>query len=285
VGLGVWAFVVEPSMLVVRRVTIEIPQWRGAPLTLAVASDLHVGSPWCRIGKLRRVVRALNDAHADAVILLGDYVVQDVIGGTFIPPERIAAELRALRGPVLAVIGNHDDWYDGAAVTAALQRAGITVLRDESVDRGAYVVAGITDAWTGRHDIARALAGVRADAPVILLTHNPDVFPQVPPRVALTLAGHTHGGQVNLPLLGRLIVPSRYGSRYAAGHVVEDGRHLFVTTGVGTSIIPVRFRVRPEVVILTIRSRLGAKSDHRVGQVFDPRCTAAPPRCTCTPAV
>jgi hypothetical protein len=163
-----------------------------------------------------------------------------------VPPEQIAAELRALRGPTYAVLGNHDGWLDAQRVDAALRGAGIVVLKDQS----SGIFAGITDLWTGSHDVTRALAG--AHQPVILLTHSPDVFPQVPSRVTLTLAAHTHGGQVNLPLLGRLIVPSRYGSRYAAGHVVEGGKHLFVTTGVGTSIIPVRFRVPPEVVVLTV---------------------------------
>ncbi|MEK6372125.1 MAG: metallophosphoesterase [Acidobacteriota bacterium] len=251
--LAIWSFGIEPASLVVRHETLHLPNWRGAPLTIAIASDLHVGSPWCRIGKLRRVVRELNAAHADATILLGDYVVQGVAGGRFIAPETIAFELRALRGPTYAVLGNHDGWYDARAVDAALKGADIFVLNDESADAGQIAFAGVTDFWTGKHDVARALSGVQEGRPVILLTHSPDVFPQVPARVALTLAGHTHGGQVNLPLLGRLVVPSRYGSRYAAGHIVEGGRHLFVTTGVGTGIIPVRFRVPPEVVILTIR--------------------------------
>jgi predicted MPP superfamily phosphohydrolase len=253
-ALAIWTCVIEPASLRVHRETLRVPGWRGAPLTLAIASDLHVGSPWCHIGKLRRVVNELNAAHADATVLLGDYVVQDVAGGRFIAPDRIARELRRLNGPVYAVLGNHDAWYDARAVDAALKGAGITVLNDQSTDRGAFAFAGVTDFWTGKHDVARALAGVREGEPVIVLTHNPDVFPQIPPRVALTLAGHTHGGQVDLPLLGRLIVPSQYGSRYAAGHIVEGGKHLFVTTGVGTSIIPVRFRVPPEVVILTITS-------------------------------
>jgi predicted MPP superfamily phosphohydrolase len=85
---------------------------------------------------------------------------------------------------------------------------------------------------------------------VLIATHNPDLFPSVPERVALTLAGHTHGGQVYIPFIGRLIVPSRYGERFAIGHVVEGGRHLFVTPGVGTSIVPVRFLVPPEVSVL-----------------------------------
>jgi predicted MPP superfamily phosphohydrolase len=87
------------------------------------------------------------------------------------------------------------------------------------------------------------------------LTHNPDIFPDIPARVALTVAAHTHGGQVNLPIVGRLIVPSRFGQKYAAGHVQEAGKQLFVTTGIGTSIIPVRFRVPPEFVVLTLNSR------------------------------
>jgi predicted MPP superfamily phosphohydrolase len=93
---------------------------------------------------------------------------------------------------------------------------------------------------------------VKDDAPVILMTHNPDVFPLVPERVALTLAGHTHGGQVRLPFVGAPVIPSRFGRRFAAGHVVEGGRHLFVATGVGTSILPVRFRVPPAVAVLTL---------------------------------
>ena len=254
VFLAVWSFGIEPASLTVRRETLRLETWRGPPLTLAVASDLHVGAPWCGVRKLRRVVDEINAVHADAIVLLGDYVIQGVIGGRFVPPAAIANELRRLRAPrgVYAVLGNHDYWYDAPAVDAALRSAGIIVLNDESVRVQDFALAGVTDFQEGKHDIARALAGIPEGERVIVLTHSPDLFPQIPARVALTLAGHTHGGQVNLPLLGRLVVPSRYGSRYAAGHVVEGGRHLFVTTGVGTSIIPVRFRVPPEVVVLTI---------------------------------
>jgi hypothetical protein len=110
----------------------------------------------------------------------------------------------------------------------------------------------VSDVRTRPAAIARALAPVPEGAPVIVLTHNPDLFVRVPPRVLLTLAGHTHGGQVNLPVLGRLIVPSRFGERYAIGHVHEDGRDLFVSPGIGTSIVPVRFRVPPEISVLTV---------------------------------
>jgi len=116
-------------------------------------------------------------------------------------------------------------------------------------------VAGIGDKWEGKPDIASTLARLaRVDntAPIIVFTHNPDIFPSIPSKVALTIAGHTHGGQVSAPIIGRPIVPSDFGERYAAGHIVEGVKHLFVTSGIGTSILPVRFRVPPEISLLTI---------------------------------
>ena len=114
---------------------------------------------------------------------------------------------------------------------------------------------GIGDILDGHNDVPKAMGGVPEGAPALVFMHNPDVFPRVPSRVSLTIAGHTHGGQVYIPFLGRPIVPSEYGERYAIGHVVEDGRHLFVSPGLGTSILPVRFLVPPEVSIVTLRAR------------------------------
>jgi len=269
-ALVVWAFWLEPASITVRHVRLEIPSWHveHRDMKIAVLTDLHVGSPHMGLDKLRRIVEHTNDEHPDLVLLLGDYVIggrkdEDgerggVVGGTFIQPEPIAAELKRLRAPlgVFAVLGNHDWWFDGERVGAALKGAGITVLenqamRIESNGQGFWLV-GVADLWTRQPDIAGALGQVNGDDPVILLTHNPDIFPDVPPRVSLTLAGHTHGGQVNLPLVGRPVVPSKFGQRYAMGHVVEQGRHLFVSGGIGTSIVPVRFRVPPEIIVLTL---------------------------------
>jgi predicted MPP superfamily phosphohydrolase len=98
------------------------------------------------------------------------------------------------------------------------------------------------------------LAQVRTDDPVLLLVHEPDIFPRVPDRVALTLAGHTHGGQIRLPFIWPAFVPSKFGKRFAYGHIVEDGRHMIVSGGLGTSVVPARLGVPPEVV----RIELGA---------------------------
>ena len=258
---GIRACWLEPASLRVEEERITL-RWsaRGA-IRIAILTDLHVGSPFNGLPKLREIVDRTNAARPDLICILGDLVIQGVLGGSFVPPEQTAAELGRLRAPagVVGVLGNHDAWLNHARVRDALERQGIPVVEDTAVRRetvaGPLWIAGISDLWTGKHDLEAALSAVKADgAPIILLTHNPDMFPLVPARVALTLAGHTHGGQARFPFLGRPIVPSRFGQRFAAGHVIEGGRHMFVATGLGTSIIPVRFRVPPAVTVLTLES-------------------------------
>lgn len=260
-ALGLWAFWIEPAWLTTHTFTVQIPQWRPEHrgLKVAILTDLHIGSPHTGIEKLNQVVNRTNNEHPDLVVILGDLVIQEVVGGHFIEPEPIAEVLKHLKAPlgVIAVLGNHDWLYDGPRIKRALRGAGIAVLENNAhlvqYKGKSFWVVGIADLWTRKPDIEGGLHQVENNDPVLLITHNPDIFPDVPQRVSLTLAGHTHGGQVNLPLAGRLVVPSKYGQRYAMGHIVEDGRHLFVGGGVGTSILPVRFRVPPEVVILTLQ--------------------------------
>ncbi len=256
-----WGFWWEPDRLEVRRVTLALPGWPlgHAPLTMAVMSDLHAGSPHIDAAKIVRVVETVNAVRPDLVLLLGDYVIHGVVGGSRMGPAEIGGLLAGLQAPlgVYAVLGNHD-WWDGAvAIRRALTRAGAAVIDNEAhrIDRpaGDFWLLGIGDAWEGSPKIDESLAGIRDGLPVFAFTHNPDLFPAIPARVTLTLAGHTHGGQVAIPLLGRPVVPSKFGERFAYGHIVEDNRHLYVTGGLGTSILPVRFRVPPEVVVLTIQ--------------------------------
>ena len=248
-------------MLVVRHLHMELPGWKSE-LRIAVLSDLHVGSPHVGLDKLRTIVERTNAENPALIVLLGDFVIGGpnqrggVRGGGFIEPEPIAEELKKLRAPlgVFAVLGNHDWWYDGERVGRALTDAGIPVLENRAVHVGPIWLGGIADYWTRDPDIAGTLRQVTDHVdnsdPVVFITHNPDIFPDVPARVSLTLAAHTHGGQVKLPIIGTIITTSKLG--YNAGEYVERGRHLFVTTGIGTSILPVRFGVPPEIVILTI---------------------------------
>jgi predicted MPP superfamily phosphohydrolase len=137
-----------------------------------------------------------------------------------------------------------------------LRDQGIDVLTNEhrvlQVRGQQVVIAGVDDPVTGHDDLTAALAGIAPDAVTVLLSHTPDLFPQVPAHVDLMLAGHTHCGQVTVPGLGRPMVPSHFGQRYAAGLVVEGGHQLYVTCGIGTAVMPVRFGNPPEVVVLTL---------------------------------
>ncbi len=260
--LGVWAFWLEPASLRNEDHALVLPDWPREcdGLRVAVLADLHVGSPFNGLSKLEEIVALTAKAAPDLVLLAGDYVIHGVVGGHFEAPEAAGDVLGRLDPPAgtYAVLGNHDWWFGRDRVEAALVGVGIPVLEDRAVEvvHGGcrFWLAGVSDLWEGPHDIERALREVPANAPTILFTHNPDLFPEVPARVSLTIAGHTHGGQVYVPGIGRPIVPSAFGERFAVGHVVEQGRHLFVSSGLGTSILPVRFLVPPEVSVLTLRT-------------------------------
>lgn len=261
VALAWWAAWWEPRRLVVRERALRLPRWPPGldGLRVALVADLHAGGPHVRQGALERVVARVNGARPDLVALLGDYVDPEVAGSRRMTPEEVAGPLGALRAPlgVVAVLGNHDWAHEGHAMPRALRAAGIAVLEDEAVpagedpDRGLWI-AGLGDLRHRRPDLGAALAGVPDGAALLLLAHDPDLFPGVPERVALTLAGHTHGGQVDLPGLRRLAIPSRHGDRYRGGHVVEGGRHLYVSRGIGESGLPVRLGAAPEVVVLRL---------------------------------
>lgn len=260
-AVGVKAFWLEPASLTLVRQSIVVRGLADKGVRIAILTDLHVGSPFNGIDNLKRVVALTNTQQPDLICILGDLVVEGVRGGHFVQPEDIARELKQLHSQygTFAVLGNHDGWLDHDRVATALAQNDVHVI-EESATRlettaGSLWLAGVSDLWTGQHDVGTALKKVTDSAPVILLTHNPDIFPQVPPRVSLTLAGHTHGGQVRLPLVGTPVVPSQFGQRYASGLIAESGRQMYVSTGVGTSIIPVRFRVPPSVTIVTLSGR------------------------------
>jgi uncharacterized protein len=251
----------EPRHGRLRRRTLRLPRWPAelSGLRVAVISDLHAGAPHVGEARVERLVAAVNRRRPDLVVLLGDFVDPTVKLGTPVAPEAVGARLAALRAPygVVAVLGNHDWRVDGPRVAAALRDAGIAVLENEAVRAGPLFVAGVADERTRRPDVTAALAAVPEGAPVLLLSHDPDVFPAVPARVALTLSGHTHAGQVAIPGVRRPAIPSAFGERYARGHIVEDGRHLYVTAGVGTTGWPVRLLAPAEVVLLRLAAARG----------------------------
>lgn len=261
--LALWAFYIEPNRLVVNHVEIKLPAWPAAfqNLKVVAVSDIHGGQPYINEAKLEKLVAAINQTQPDVIVLLGDFVSQDKQDRVLMEPEVMTTKLKELRAKhgVYAVLGNHDWWYDGERVRQAFESAGIRVLENDVAqiqkDGQTMWLLGVPDFWTRQPiDLKAVLQKINAPGPVIALTHNPDVFPTLPPGIIMTLAGHTHGGQVSIPFIGRPIVPSKYKQRYAIGHIIENNRHLFVTPGIGTSGLAVRFGVPPEISVLTIVS-------------------------------
>jgi predicted MPP superfamily phosphohydrolase len=272
-GFGGYAFGVEPRFrLVVTEWDIETPRWiYDRPLRIVIVTDIHAVRPWMPPERIEAIVREANALNGDIILLLGDYV--SGIADRFRSGRVMAAEwgppLADLRAPlgVHAILGNHDWWSDPEAVKAQLKAVGIPLYQNRAVKIGGatpFWLAG-TDSivahrlpgqgnFRGEDDLPGTLAQITDDAPAVLMAHEPDIFVDVPERFAVTLSGHTHGGQVRLPFLGRPVVPSAYGQRFAYGHVREGGRDLIVSAGLGCSILPVRFGVPPEITVVTLRS-------------------------------
>jgi len=219
----------------------------GSAVRVVHLSDVHA-SRAVPLEFVRRVVERINLDPPDLVVLTGDYVTEDRawIAG-------IARELGAIRSRhgSYAILGNHDYWTDGPGVSKALEAAGIHHLRNESVRTAGLRLIGVDDHWTRNDDLERAMAGVGADEPKLMLMHSPDLVHQAADAGAhIALAGHTHGGQVRLPFYGALIVPSAFG--FEQGWYRSGDTNLYVNRGLGTLEMKVRVHCRPEVHELTL---------------------------------
>lgn len=288
-GAGLYSVVIEPGLRIsIAGWTVPHRHWLPAspPLRIAVLTDLHAMEPWMPVARIERIVEAANALNPDVIVLLGDYVAgMKRFRTAIVPIADWSAALAPLRAPlgVFAVLGNHDWWTDPQSVRKGLEKAGIAVLENQALkfDDGLrrFWLSGLGDQlaiplWGGGYrgvdDLSAALKPTYADAdPVVLLTHEPDIFVRVPDRVTLTLSGHTHGGQVRLPFIGRPVVPSRYGQRFAYGHIVENRKtsgspikekhHMVVSAGLGMTGLPVRFLVPPEIALVTLMAPRNTK--------------------------
>lgn len=274
--VSAYGFFVEPILrLRVRRWALSPAGWSGGPLKIAVLSDLHLGGPFVTRARLGRIVARTNALGADVIVILGDLIAGHRFVMQPVSVTDAASALAGLSAPlgVHAILGNHDWWQDreaqarGAGPTRAaqaLEANGIPVLSNRAVriggPGGAFWLAGLEDQlaigigpgrYRGLDDLQATLAQITDGAPAILLAHEPDIFVKVPDRIALTLSGHTHGGQIRL-MGWSPVVPSAYGNRFAYGHVREGARDLVVSGGIGCSILPVRFGVVPEITLVEL---------------------------------
>ncbi|MCC6824373.1 MAG: metallophosphoesterase [Acidobacteria bacterium] len=274
-----YSYFFEPHRLVVRNAEIRV---KGLDRTLdglqiTVISDIHAGSNAVDHAYIENLVQTVNAQNADLIVILGDFVAQthsaEPAGRRALrmPVDEIGKALSGLHANigVFAVLGNHDGWYSDDEVAAALSRNGIRVLQNEiaavQYNGTAFRLLGLRDhmhikTWSRWNtDIEKVVTEAGGSGDLIVLEHSPDVLPimagspLLSSQMRLFLAGHTHGGQVWLPILGRPMIPSSYGQKFAYGHIREKGIDMFVTSGVGTSILPFRFMVPPEIVVLILR--------------------------------
>lgn len=264
----------------IRNYRLTPPGWNAQhELRIVALADFHFCRPWMQEARTEEIVAAAMAQQPDVIVLLGDYLTAMRLRTDVVPPPVWAGILGQLRAPlgVHAILGNHDWWNDPDALARrggptiagqALERAGIRVYENDAAllkkDDFSFWLAGLGDqiafsrdnAWKNRMrpgmaDLPAMMRAVGQDHPVIAMVHEPDAFIAMPQRVSLTLAGHTHGGQIRL--LGYpVVVPSRYGRRFSYGHIVEENRHLIVSGGLGCSILPVRIGMPPEIVVVDL---------------------------------
>ncbi len=245
---------IEIEWLAIERVKVPIPNLKPGleGLRIVQMSDFHL--PHTDIDFIRKAVEKANSLNPDLVVLTGDYVLPSAEAIYDLAPA--LAELKARYG-VYAILGNHDHWTDAELIRRSLEEVGIPVLVNSGVNLTVggetLYLAGLDDPWVSQADLEAALANLTTGAPVILLVHEPDfvdTFSQ-DRRITLQLSGHTHGGQVRLPLVGALILP-HHGRKYDTGLYRVNDTWLYVNRGVGVIGPPVRFNCRPEITEFTL---------------------------------
>ena len=247
--LAGYSYFIEPNKLEVTNYTIQDKELSGVKIVFA--SDFHI-KPYGQ-KRLEKIVEIINKQNPDVVVSAGDFVCGHTEHSTM-HPQKIAEGLAKVKSKYgfYTTLGNHDGWYDRWYIKELLEKQNIKVLNNKNeklqINGKEIFIAGVEDMMTAFPNVEDALKGTKS--PTILLTHTPDVFPDIPRNVNLTLAGHTHGGQVRLPIIGPIFTASNYGNKYAIGFIEENGKKLITTRGIGVSILPFRFNCPPEIVVI-----------------------------------
>ncbi|PHR57420.1 MAG: hypothetical protein COA43_12035 [Robiginitomaculum sp.] len=258
----VYGFLVEPKTLKIRHVEIVSENWHGVPIKIGLMSDIHIGGVHVSAPRIALIAKRMNAQAPDIILLAGDYVNGHVSAVRH--KAKFNAEIKQglqnlgeLHAPlgVYAVMGNHDAWYSNDIIRDTLKSVNVRVLENENIHLPSNLdicLVGLADSDTGVRD-GRAFFSCEASSSVIAFMHSPDSFGLMPSHTALAMAGHTHGGQINIPLIGRRVTATKIGPQYAYGTNHYWKIPTFVTAGIGTSMLPARFRAPPEIVIITLR--------------------------------
>lgn len=246
---------------IVRHATIALSDWPegAAPVTVALLADIHMESAAMDAQRLGRIVAQVNALRPDLIALAGDFVAGSGEEEAVRAAPLLTAALSRLKAPLgtVAVLGNHDHWTDPPRVRAALARAGILVLDNAAIARGPLAIGGVDDPFTGHARVATTVDAMRRlRGAGVLIAHSPDVAIGLPPDVHVVLAGHTHCGQIVLPIIGAPIEVAD--PRYRCGLIREAGRTVVVTAGLGTTDLPLRFGAPPDVWLVTFTGGRGA---------------------------
>jgi uncharacterized protein len=228
------------------------------PIRVALLSDIHAGNRGMLPARLADIVRRVNAQQPDVILLAGDFIIGESPDGAAQNVAELASlsDLRARWG-VFAVLGNHDHWTAPDAMRRQLAKAGIVVLENAAVRRGPLAIVGIGDRFSGHDNIAQATAqaDILGGIPVVV-THSPDIAPELPVRFPILLAGHTHCGQMVLPWVGPIVRYSHwkrlYDPKYQCGRVDDGGRTTIVTGGVGSGAVPVRINAMTDWWLITL---------------------------------
>lgn len=239
--LFIWSFFIEPNLLVVKNYTFK----ELGDKKIVFVSDFHIAKNERK--RLQKIVNTINEIESDLVLSGGDFI-KGHDGKYTLPIEEQVKEFKKIKAPMITVLGNHDCKFDKARVRNVLQTSGIIVLENSNTKFEGLSIAGVEDIQTGFPDVKMALFGT--EHPTILLSHNPDIYYDVHEKVELILAGHLHGGQIYLPFIGALNLPSKYGNKLVRGLIEDTHNKMLVTKGLGTSILPIRFGAVPEIIII-----------------------------------
>lgn len=264
-GLVGYSRFVEPRWVDLEQVTLQIPRLPQALIgkTIAQLSDIHL-SQYTGPERLQQAIDQVNHLAPDWLFLTGDFVGDDARAA-----QGLIEPLRRVQMPAFAVYGNHDYWSNLTVVTAALRETPVQILRNEATQLTAELwLAGVDDLWSGAPDLKAAMQAVPTGSTTLLLAHEPDFFDRViaaAAPIAMQFSGHSHGGQVRLPLLrpgedGRYtyapILP-KYGRRYPIGLRQHGQSQVYTNRGLGVWPVPFRVNCRPEITLFTLQAAEG----------------------------